>query len=107
MKNNPGPAKLLTIYIGEAMQWKGKGLYHALVLKLKEAGISGATVVRGVEGYGEANRLHTARLLDLSADLPVLVMAVDQYENIEQVLPEIRTMVKKGLITLTDVQVVL
>jgi len=104
--NKPGPAKMLTIYMGEAMQWKGKSLYHALVLKLKEAGIAGATVIRGLEGYGEANRLRTARLLDLSADLPVIVMAVDQAEKIEQVLPEVRTMVARGLITLTDVQVI-
>jgi len=104
--NKPGPAKKLTIYMGEAMQWKGKSLYHALVLKLKEAGIAGATVIRGLEGYGEANRLRTARLLDLSADLPVIVTAVDQADKIDQVLPDIRTMVTRGLITLTDVQVV-
>lgn len=104
--NLQGRAKLLTIYIGEAMQWKGKSLYHTLVLKLKEAGIAGATVIRGVEGYGEANRLRTARLLDLSGDLPIIVMAVDRAEKIEQVLPEIRPMVAKGLMTLTDVQVV-
>lgn len=104
--NIPGPAKLLTIYIGEGMQWQGKSLYHALVMKLKEAGIAGATVIRGVEGYGEANRLHTTRLLDLSADLPVIVEAVDQAEKIEKVLPEIQAMVSRGLITLADVQVI-
>lgn len=101
-----GQAKLMTIYIGEAMQWKGKSLYHALVLKLKELGIAGATVIRGLEGYGEANRLRTARLLDLSADLPVIVMVVERAEKIEQVLPEIRPMVAQGLITLADVQIV-
>lgn len=102
----PGPAKRLTVYVGEAMQWKGKSLYHALLLKLKEAGIAGATAIRGVEGYGEANRLHTARLLDLSVDLPIIVEAVDQAEKIEKVLPEIQAMVTRGLITLADVQVI-
>ena len=104
--NNPGPAKQLTIYIGEAMQWKGQSLYHALVIKLKETGIAGVTVTRALEGYGAANRLRTARLLDLSADLPVIVLAIDKAEKIERILPEVREMAPKGFITLTDVQVV-
>lgn len=87
------------------MQWKGKSLYHTIVLKLKEAGISGATVLRGIEGYGKATRLHTARLLDLSTDLPIVIQAVDLEEKIAGVLPEIQPMVTRGLITLMDVQV--
>lgn len=100
------PEKRLTIYVGEAMQWQGKALYQALVLTLREAGIAGATVVRGAHGYGQARKLHTARLLDLSLDLPVVVEAVDRAEKIERVLPKIRAMVQRGLITLTDVRAV-
>lgn len=102
--NLPGPAKRLTIYVGENMRWKGKSLYRALVMKLKEAGIAGATVIRCMEGYEESGRLHTTRLLDLSLDLPIIVESVDKAEKIEKVLPEIQTMVARGLITLSDVQ---
>lgn len=99
-------AKRLTIYIGEAAQWQGKTLYHAILLKLKEAGIAGATVLRGIEGYGERNQIRTARLIDLSSDLPIIIEAVDTADKIEHILPLVQSMVKQGLITLTDVQII-
>lgn len=102
-----GQAKLLTVFAGETVQWKGKSLYQALVLKLKENGIAGATAIRGIEGYGARNKLRVARLLDLSADLPIIVEAVDTEENIRRVLPMVQEMVTQGLITLTDVEVIL
>ncbi|MHB1421435.1 MAG: DUF190 domain-containing protein [Bacillota bacterium] len=86
--------------------WKGKPLYHALVLKLKENGIVGATAIRGIEGYGARNQLHAARLLDLSADLPVIVEAVDTEEKIRKVLPVIQEMLTQGMITIVDVEVI-
>lgn len=101
-----GPAKLLTVYTGEAVQWKGRALYQALVLKLKEHNIAGATAMRGIEGYGAKKQLHVAKLLDLSADLPVIVQAVDTADKILGVLPLVQEMVPQGLITVADVEVI-
>jgi hypothetical protein len=100
------PALLLRIYTGEKEQWGHKALYHALVLKFRELGLAGATVYRGVEGYGPENRLRTSRVLDLSVDLPVVIEVVDCEEKIRGALPVIRKMVKKGLITISVVEVV-
>lgn len=101
-----GPAKLLTIYTGETVQWKGKALYQALVMKLKQNGIAGATAIRGIEGYGARKQLHVAKLLDLSVDLPVIVEAVDTEEKIRNILPLVQEMVTQGLITLSDVEII-
>ncbi|MHB1420357.1 MAG: DUF190 domain-containing protein [Bacillota bacterium] len=101
-----GQAKLLTLYIGEGENWKGKPLYLALIIKLKEHGIAGATASRGILGYGAMKQLHFAKILDLSADLPMIVQAVDAEEKISKVLPVIQEMVNRGLITVSDVQVV-
>ncbi|WP_338819046.1 hypothetical protein MTCOM_04640 [Moorella thermoacetica] len=99
-------AKRLTVYLGEGMKWQGMALYHALVLELKAAGLAGVTVVRGIEGYGKRKQLYASRLLELSADLPVLVEAVDSPEKINAVLPRVREMVQQGLITLADVEII-
>ncbi|WP_258359108.1 DUF190 domain-containing protein [Moorella sulfitireducens (nom. illeg.)] len=101
------PAKRLTIYVGEGVKWQGKALYHALVLKLKEAGIAGVTVTRGIEGYGKRNSIYAARIIDLSYDLPVIVEAVDRAEKVASVLPEVQAMVSQGLITVSDVEIIL
>lgn len=102
----PGKCKLLKIYVGEAEKHQGKALYHAVLLKLKELGIAGATVTRGVESYGAANLIRTARIVDLSADLPMMIEAVDTAEKIDAVSPIVSDMVKKGLIYTMDVDVI-
>ena len=102
----PGSRALLVrIYLGEADHWHGRPLYQAIVERLRERGIAGATVLRGVEGFGAASRLHTTRLLRLSEDLPVLVEVVDEEARLMAVLPEIDEMVGDGLITLERVEV--
>ncbi|ABZ83759.1 conserved hypothetical protein [Heliomicrobium modesticaldum Ice1] len=101
-----GKAKMLKIYVGETEKFGNKSLYHAILLKLKENGLAGVTVSRGVESYGAANRIRTTRILDLSADLPMIIEAVDTSETIDRVLPFISEMVKKGLIITFDVDVI-
>lgn len=101
-----GRGKLLKIYVGETEKWKGKNLYHHLLLKLKEEGIAGVTVYRGLEGYGADKVLHSARILDISADLPMIIEAVDTEENIIKVLPLVKEMVPRGLVMVVDVEVI-
>ncbi len=98
-------AKLLKIYVGESMRYKGQPLYRALLFKLKDAGLAGVTVTRGVEGYGELKTVHTTRLLELSADLPMVIESVDAADKVNAVLPEISKMVERGLIFTADVAV--
>ncbi len=98
--------KLLKIYVGENVRWQGQPLYRALVLKLKAAGLAGATVLRGVEGYGRQKVVHTTRLLELSADLPMIVECVDEADKIEAVLPEICQMVNRGLVLTANVDII-
>ncbi|MDH7578413.1 MAG: DUF190 domain-containing protein [Bacillota bacterium] len=101
-----GPAKLLKIYTGENEHWEGHALYHALVLKFRELGLAGVTVYRGLEGYGPEKRLRTSRILDLSVDLPIIIEVVDTEANINRVLPLVRDAVRKGLVIISDVEVV-
>jgi hypothetical protein len=101
-----GPAKLLTVYIGEADKWHGRPLSTALIERLRAEGLAGATVVRAIEGFGAASRIHSAHILRLSQDLPLVVEVVDRAERIERVLPIVDEMVGDGLVTLADVQVV-
>jgi hypothetical protein len=101
-----GPALLARIYIGESDHWEGQPLYAAIVQKLRSSGMAGATVLRGIEGYGRAARLHTAQVLRLSEDLPILIEVVDQEDRLRAVLPEIDAMVDGGLITLEHVEVI-
>jgi PII-like signaling protein len=101
-----GQGLLVRIYIGEADTWHGRPLYEAIVHLLRERGIAGATVLRGIEGFGKAARVHTARILRLSEDLPVLIEAVDEEERLRAVLPELDAMVADGLITLERVEVI-
>jgi len=101
-----GSAKRLRIYIGETDRWKGQPLYHAIVAKAKELDMAGASVFRGLEGYGANSRIHTARIVDLSSDLPILVEIVDSEEYIAKLLPYLDAMVQEGLVTLDDVEVI-
>ncbi len=98
-------ALLVRIYLGEADHWHGRPLYQAIVERLRERGVAGATVLRGVEGFGATSRLHTTRLLRLSEDLPMLIEVVDEEDRLRSVLPEIDEMVGDGLITLERVEV--
>lgn len=100
------PARRLTIYIGESDRWQGRPLYQAIVLKARELGLAGATVYRGIEGYGANSRVRTARLLELSGDLPVVVEIVDHAERIDALLPFLNEAVQEGLVVLEDVEVV-
>ena len=98
--------QLLKIYISEDAKYKRHNLYNAIVFKLKELGIAGVTVTRGIMGYGEGKALRTARILDLSASLPVIVEAVDTEEQINKAIPVVSEMVGEGLIIVTGVQVI-
>ncbi len=99
-------AQRLRIYIGESDQWQGKPLYAALLDHLKQAGMAGATVTRGVAGFGAHSRIHTAAILRLSEDLPLIVEVVDSPEKIQQALEIIQAMVNEGLITVEPVEVI-
>ena len=104
--NLNGKCKILKIYISEDSKYKNHNLYHALVLKLKEIGMAGVTVTRGIEGYGQGKRLHTAKILELSASLPIIVEVIDKPEKIEMVIPIVMEMVNEGLVIITDVDVI-
>jgi len=99
-------AKRLRIYFGESDQWRGRPLYLALLDALKKQGLAGATVVRGVAGFGAHSRIHTASILRLSEDLPLILEVIDTPEKIEQALEVVSAMVREGLVTLEDVEVV-
>lgn len=99
-------AKRLRIYIGESDRWKHRSLYHALVEKAKELDLAGATVFRGLMGYGANSRIHTASIVDLSSDLPILVEIVDSEEYINKILPFLDEMMQEGLVTIEDIEVI-
>lgn len=100
-----GPGKVLRIYIGESDKWGHKPLYQAIVELVRAKGMAGATVTRGIEGFGAHSRLHTARVLRLSEDLPLVVDIVDKGERVDALLPELERMVSDGLITVNDVYI--
>lgn len=99
-------AKRVCIYIGESDRWCGKALYAAILETLKTNGIAGATVVRGVAGFGAHSRIHTAAILRLSEDLPLKIEVIDSSDKIAKALEAITPMVREGLVTVDDVQVV-
>jgi PII-like signaling protein len=101
-----GEGKLLRIFVGESDRWHGKPLYQAIVERVREEGLAGATVLRGIEGFGADSRLHTARILRLSEDLPVVVEIVDSAEQIERILPVLDEMVGEGMVTVERVEVI-
>lgn len=105
--NGPGQGVLLRIFIGESDTWHGTSLHLALVREAKNQGLAGATVLRGMEGYGAHSRIHTTRLVDLSPDLPIVVEIVDTEEAIQRFLPTVQAMVHEGLITWERVNVIM
>jgi len=103
----PSEGYLLRIMIGESDHWHHKPLYEAIVLKARELGMAGATVLRGSMGFGANSRVHTAKILRLSEDLPLIIEIVDTKERIDLLLPHIDAMVQEGLVTLEPVHVIL
>lgn len=102
----PHQAVLLRIFIGESDRWEHKPLYEAIVLKARELHLAGATVLRGPMGFGKSSRLHTAKILRLSMDLPLVIEIVDSEEKIHAFLPELDKMIGGGLVTLENVRVI-
>ena len=102
----PEEGHLLRIYIGESDRHQGKALYEAIVIKARELNLAGATVLKGMMGYGADSRIHTAKLLELSEDLPIVVEIVDNEDNINKLLPFLDEVVTEGLITLEKVKVI-
>jgi len=98
-------AALLRIFIGENDRFGQHPLYEAIVLKAREQGLAGATVLRGPMGFGHSSRLHTAKILRLSEDLPVVVEIIDSEQNITAFLPLLEEMVKGGLVSIEDVRI--
>jgi len=101
----PKEGKLLRIFIGENDKHEGQPLFEWLVRKAREQGLAGATVLRGLEGFGAHSRLHTAKVLRLSSDLPIVVEIVDTEEKIEAFLPSVDEAIGEGLVTLEKVEV--
>ncbi len=101
-----GPALRLTVFVGEDDQWHHRPLYHEIVRRAHDAGLAGASVLRGIEGYGASSRIHTTRLLSLSEDLPVAVLIVDTEERIRAFLPQLDELVTEGLIIIDPVEVI-
>ncbi|MGA5299552.1 DUF190 domain-containing protein [Nucisporomicrobium flavum] len=101
-----GPAVRLTVFIGEDDTWHHRPLYHEIVHRAHAAGLAGASVLRGIEGYGASSRIHTTRLLSLSEDLPVAVIIVDREDRIRAFLPQLDELVGEGLVILDPVEVI-
>jgi len=101
-----GKAKMLRIYFGEDDKWKGQPLYKAIVEKCRALDIAGATVFRGIEGYGASTLIRRPHLLSFSHDAPVMVSVVDTEEKIQQLLPALDEMVVEGLIAMSNVEVI-
>ncbi len=101
----PEEGQLLRIYIGESDKHEGMPLYSWLVRKAREVGLAGATVLRGLEGFGATSRVHTAKILRLSTDLPLVIEIVDKNERIEAFMPVVDEAIKDGLVTLEKVKI--
>jgi len=101
----PEQGHLLRIFIGESDKHERVPLYEWIVKEAKKAGLSGATVIRGIEGFGAQSRIHSAKILDLSVDLPIIIEIVDDLEKIEAFLPTIDEVVQEGLATVEKVHI--
>lgn len=101
----PEDARLLRIFLGEDDKDDGRPLYEAIVLKAREMHLAGATVLRGAMGYGHSSRLHTTKILRLSADLPLIIEIVDSEEKINAFLPELDKIMSSGLVTIEKIHV--
>jgi len=102
----PEEGTLLRIFIGESDTYDGKPLYEQIVLEAKKLNLAGATVIRGIMGFGAQSRIHAAKILRLSEDLPVVIEIVDAQEKVEKLLPFLDMTVKEGLITMEKVKVI-
>ncbi|MBN1796927.1 MAG: DUF190 domain-containing protein [Sedimentisphaerales bacterium] len=102
----PSEAQLLRIFIGEADKYNGKPLSEAIVELAREKHLAGATVLRGLMGFGAHSRMHSAKILRLSEDLPLVIEIVDAQEKIEAFLPEIDSMITEGMVTVEKVKVI-
>lgn len=103
--NIPTQGVLLRIFIGESDRYQGKPLYETLVRKAREINLAGATVLRGPMGFGRSSRVHTAKILRLSEDLPIVIEIVDRKEKIDAFLPFVDEVVREGMVTLENVRV--
>lgn len=101
-----GPAKRLTVFIGESDQHQHKPLYVEIVHRAHAAGLAGASVLRGIEGFGASQHVHTARILSLTEDLPVVIVIVDDAERIERFALQLDELITEGLVVIDDVEVV-
>ena len=106
MMKTPMTGCLLRIFIGESDRWKNRPLHEAIVNRARELHIAGATVLRGVMGFGAHSRLHTAKILRLSEDLPIVIEIVDSREKIDTLMPSLDEMVGEGMMTLERVEVI-
>jgi uncharacterized protein len=99
-------ARMLRIHFGEDDKWQGKPLHEAVFAKCRELGIAGATVYRGIEGYGTSTRIHRASLWTFSKDAPIVVSIIDTEEQINKLIPHLDTMVNEGLVAISNVEVI-
>jgi PII-like signaling protein len=95
----------LTVFVGETDTWHHKPVYYEIVTRAHAAGLGGATVLHGIEGYGASNRVHTTRILSLSDDLPIVVVIIDAEERIRAFLPQLDELVPEGLVVLDRVEI--
>ena len=102
-----GPGKQVRIFIGESDRWHHKPLADAIVEMIRAEGLAGATVSRGLAGFGANSRIHTAHVLRLSEDLPIVIDVIDRPDRIEKILPKLDEMVQEGLVVVSDVEVLL
>lgn len=101
-----GPARRLTVFVGERDHWQHHSLATEIVRRAHSAGLAGATVLRGVEGFGASSQIHTSRILSLSDDLPIAIIIVDDAERIDAFAPQLDELITEGLVILDDVNVV-
>jgi uncharacterized protein len=101
-----GKAKMLRIHFGEDDKWQGRPLYQAIVERCRQLDIAGATVLRGIEGYGASTMIRRSHMLNFSSDAPILVQIIDTEENIQRLIPALDEMVTEGLIAMSEVEVI-
>lgn len=101
-----GPAIRLSVFVGESDQWHHHPVYTEIVHRAHAAGLAGATVLRGIEGYGASSHVHTTRILSLSEDLPVVVIIIDAAERIHAFLPQLDELIAEGIVILDPVDVI-
>ena len=101
-----GPARRLTVFVGESDCYRRRPLYTEIVHRAHKAGLAGATVLRGIEGFGASQHVHTTRILSLTEDLPVVIVMVDEADRIERFALELDELIAEGLVVIDDVEVI-